>query len=117
MDRDLADIPDNTYSADMDKNAELGHLPGVLLNSWGAVDADAESKPMAANDFVPTEPASERIARQHHVIVSDQEMNERMGTGGVMGHDQGGGTDDTWVEAHHVQVEILESQLAAKCTK
>jgi len=102
LDRDLADIPNNKYSYDMDQNAEEGHLPGVLLNSWGAADADAQSKPMATNDFVPSETASSRIAHSHHVIISDQEMNERLGTGGLMGRDQGEGTDDTWVEKHHV---------------
>lgn len=99
--RDLADIPNNEFKLDMDMNSERGHLPGVLLDSWGGVDSDANSRPAPTNDFIPSEPASQRIARQHRVIISDQEMNENMGTGGLMGRDQGGSTDDSWVDGHH----------------
>ena len=103
LDRDLADIPNNDYNYDMDRQTEKGHLPGVVLDSWGAVDSDAQSHPAPNNDFIASEPASERIRREHHVIISDQEMNERVGTGGLMGRDQGEGTDDTWVASHHAQ--------------
>ena len=99
--RDIADVPNNEFNFDMDMNTDKGRLPGVLLNSWGAVESDANSRPAPSNDFVPSEPASQRIAREHRVIISDQEMNENLGTGGVMGRDQGAGTDDSWVEAHH----------------
>jgi hypothetical protein len=58
---------------------------------------------IVVNDVIASEPASERIRREHHVIISDQEMNERVGTGGLMGRDQGEGTDDTWVASHHAQ--------------
>ena len=35
----------------------------MLLDSWGAIDADVHSKPSASNEFVPSEPASVRIEK------------------------------------------------------
>merc|ERR1719253_466909 len=100
LERDEADFPNNRFNYDMDRNTEKGHLPGVNVDAWAGVDVDSQSRPSASNEFVASEPASDRIARRHHVIISDQEMNERVGTGGVMGRDQGGSTDDSWVAKH-----------------
>jgi len=106
LERDVADVPNNEFNFDMDMNSDAGHLPGVVLDSWGAVDTDTQSRPSPSNDFIATEPASQRIAREHRVIISDQEMNEQVGAGGLMGRDQGGSTDDTWVEKHHAHRTI-----------
>ena len=96
-----ADFPNTAYSDIMNSNSEHGRLPGVVINSWGAIQSDAKSRASSTNDFIPSEPASDRIRRRHRVVISDQEMSENVGTGGLMGRDEGEGTDDSWVESHH----------------
>ena len=108
----VADFPDTDFEASMDTSEDEGRLPGVVVDNWGALGTDSGSRAVEDNSFVAREPITSRVGRRHRVIISDQAMNEHLGTGWLLGHDAGAGVDDAWVKRENVRAATFPTQPA-----